>query len=100
VFCKLDGILADEASVGIKTIDSIHYSMGPFLFQRVVLRNQLWFKEIPEEYKSDLEGLDGVECNKDNILVHGKDQNERNQRLEAVLKRLVGADVTVSSTRH
>ena len=43
-----------------------------------------------------LQGLDGVECNIDDVLVHGKDQTEHDQRLEAVLKRLVEAGVTLN----
>ena len=40
-----------------------------------------------------LQGLDGVECNIDDVLVHGKDQTD--QRLEAVLMRLVEAGGTL-----
>ena len=43
-----------------------------------------------------LQGLDGVECIIDDVLVHGKDQTEHDQRLEAVLKRLVEAGVTLN----
>ena len=37
-----------------------------------------------------LQGLDRVECNIDDVLYHGKDQTEHDQRLEAVLMRLAG----------
>ena len=37
-----------------------------------------------------------MECNIDDVLVHGKDQTEHNQRLEAVLKRVVEAGVTLN----
>ena len=54
----------------------------------------------PEKFQKDmnliLQGLDGVECNIDDVLVHGKDQTEHNQRLEAVLKRLFEAGVTLN----
>ena len=43
-----------------------------------------------------LQGLDGVECNIGDVLVHGKDQTEHNQRLEAVLMRLVEPGVTLN----
>ena len=43
-----------------------------------------------------LQGLDGVECNIDDVLVHGKDQTEHDQRLEAVLMCLVEAGVTLN----
>ena len=43
-----------------------------------------------------LQGLEGVECNIDDVLVHGKDQEEHNSRLEAVLKRLEEAGMTLN----
>ena len=43
-----------------------------------------------------LEGLAGVECNIDDVLVHGKDQEEHNERLEAVLTHLLEAGVTLN----
>ena len=42
-----------------------------------------------------LQGLDDVECNIDEVLVHDKDRIQHDQRLEAVLKRLVAAGLTV-----
>ena len=41
-------------------------------------------------------GSEGVECNIDDALVHGKDQQKHNERLEAVLKRLLEAGVTLN----
>ena len=41
-------------------------------------------------------GLEGVECNIDVVLVHGKDQHQHDERPEAVLKRLLEADVTLN----
>ena len=43
-----------------------------------------------------LQGLDGLECNIDDVLVHGKDHTEHDQRWEAVLMRLVEAGVTLN----
>lgn len=37
-----------------------------------------------------------MECNIDDVLVHGKDQKEHDQRLEAVLIRLPEAGVTLN----
>ena len=42
------------------------------------------------------QGLDGVECNVDDVLVHGKDQTEHDQRLEAVLMGLIEAGMTLN----
>ena len=41
-------------------------------------------------------GLEGVECNIDDVLVHGKDQQQHDERLGAVLKRLLEAGVTLN----
>ena len=41
-------------------------------------------------------GLGGMECNIDDVLVHGKDQQQHDERLEALLKRLLAADVTLN----
>ena len=43
-----------------------------------------------------LEGLDGVECNIDDILIYGTNQEEHDQKLKAVLCRLNDANVTLS----
>ena len=45
-----------------------------------------------------LEGLDGLECNIDDILIYGTNQEEHNQRLKAVLHRLNDANVTQTLT--
>ena len=44
-----------------------------------------------------LEGLDGVECNIDDVLVHGATQEEHDRRLEAVFQRLGNANVTLNA---
>ena len=46
-----------------------------------------------------LEGLDGVECNIDDVLVHGATEEEHDQRLEAVLQRLADANVTLNAEK-
>ena len=42
-----------------------------------------------------LKGLAGVECNINDVLVHGKDQEEHDDRLNAVLTRLLETGVTL-----
>ena len=41
-------------------------------------------------------GLGGVKCSIDDVLVHVKDQQQHDERLEAVLKRLLEAGVTLN----
>ena len=43
-----------------------------------------------------LEGLAGMECNIDDVLVHGRDQEEHDDRLEAALMCLLEAGVTLN----
>lgn len=43
-----------------------------------------------------LSGLPGTVCPMDDVLVHSRSKEERNQRLTAVLKRMVEAGVTLN----
>ena len=43
-----------------------------------------------------LEGIEGAECQVDDIIVHGCDQVQHDERLHAVLKRLAEANVTLN----
>ena len=55
---------------------------------------------MPEHFQKQmsrvLEGLDGVVCQIDDILVHGSDQSTHDQRLKAVLDRLQSRGVTLN----
>ena len=43
-----------------------------------------------------LRGLEGVVCHIDDILVYRKNQQEHDEHLEAVLKRLADAELTLN----
>ena len=43
-----------------------------------------------------LDGLDGVVCLMDDVLIHGKAQDEHDDRLMKVLQRLETAGVTLN----
>ena len=43
-----------------------------------------------------LQGLEGVECNISDVLVHGRNREEHEERLETLIKRLVEAGVTLN----
>ena len=62
----------------------------PFLSIRV--------SSVSEKFQKNmnriLQALEGLECSIDDVLVHGKNQEEYDERLEAVLERLVEAGVT------
>lgn len=46
-----------------------------------------------------LEGLEGVECEIDDLLVHGESQDQHDTRLHAVLKRLEESKLTLNNAR-
>ena len=46
--------------------------------------------------KEKLEGLEGVECQIDDVLVHGETQQIRDERLQAVLKRLTESNIPLN----
>ena len=46
-----------------------------------------------------LEGLEGVESEIDDLLVHGETQNQHDRRLHAVLKRLEESNVTLNKSK-
>ena len=62
----------------------------PFLSIRVSSVSEKFQKNMNQI----LQALEGLECSIDDVLVHGKNQEEYDERLEAVLKRLVEAGVT------
>ena len=70
--------------------------MGTVLFECVALWNQLRFREILEDHEPNPVGFGGCECNIDDVLVHGKDQHQHDERLEAVLKHLLEAGITLN----
>ena len=43
-----------------------------------------------------LQGLEGIACHMDDILVHGVDQGKHDQRVRAVLQRLQSAGLTLN----
>ena len=68
---------------------------------------RFWFNVLPfgissgsEKFQKNmtqiLEGLEGVECNIDDILVHGQNQEEHDERLGAALGHLGEAGVTLN----
>ena len=53
-------------------------------------------KKFQKRMSRILEGLDGVECNIDDVLVHAPTRELHNKRLEQVLERLTTAGVTLN----
>ena len=62
----------------------------PFLSIRVSSVSEKFQKNMNQI----LQALEGLECSIDDVLFYGKNQEEYDERLEALLKRLVEAGVT------
>lgn len=73
----------------ITPIGRFHFNKLPFGISSAPEHFQKRMSQI-------LNGLDGVVCQMDDVLVHGKDQAEHDQRLTAVLKRIESAGATLN----
>ena len=73
----------------ITPIGRFHFNKLPFGISSAPEQFQKRMSQI-------LDGLDGVVCQMDDVLVHGKDQAEHDQRLTAVLKRIESAGATLN----
>lgn len=52
------------------------------------------------EMSALLSGLEGVVCHIDDILVYGKNQQEHDECLDAVFKRLADAELTLNLVKY
>ena len=66
-------------------------------------RGNATFGPVPEHFQwrmhSLMEGLPGVLCVMDDILIFGTARQEHNSQLQAVLKRLSSAGITLNSRK-
>ena len=68
---------------------------GRFCFNVMPFGSSSGSGKFQKTINQSLLDLEGVECNIDDVLVHGKDQQKHDERLEAVVKRLLEAGVTL-----
>ena len=95
VFSKLD------ANMGFSAEESVMYTtfitpFGRFHFNRL----SFGINSAPEHFQcmmaEVIEGLEGVVCHIDDLLVWGRDQDEHDTRLHAVLQRVEKAGITLN----
>ncbi len=83
----------DEQS---KLLTTFMTPFGRFCFNRL----PFGISSAPEIFQRTmsgiLEGLDGVICHMDDILIHGKDQAQHDERVRAVLHRIQDAGLTLN----
>ena len=92
VFTKIDansGFWQEKLAENSQLLTTFLTPFGRYCFQRL----PFGLKSAPERFQkrmlNELEGLEGVICIMDDILVHGKTQKEHDELLEAVLTRLI-----------
>lgn len=72
---------------------------GRFHFKRL----PFGINSVPEHFQrvmaDVIEGLDGVICHIDDLLVWGKDQEQHDTRLHALLEKLLRARVTLNKEK-
>ena len=99
LFTKLDansGFWQEKLAENSQLLTTFLTPFGRYCFQRL----PFGLKSAPERFQkrmlTELEGLEGVICIMDDILVHGKTQEQHDDRLEAVLRRLTKARITLN----
>ena len=69
---------------------------GRYCFESLPYGISTGSERFPKVMEEKLEGLEGVECQIDDVLVHGETQQIHDERLQAVLKRLAESNITLN----
>ena len=99
VFSKLDANSAfwqRKLSEESKLLTTFITPWGRFCFERLPYGISTGSEQFQKVMMEKLEGLEGVECQIDDTLVHGENQEQHDQRLHAVLKRLSDSNITLN----
>ncbi|XP_065192403.1 uncharacterized protein K02A2.6-like [Sycon ciliatum] len=103
VFTKLDAnsgfwqIPLDEAS---RLLTTFITPQGRFCYTKLPFGISSAPEIFQQRMSAILQGLEGVVCQMDDILVHGRTQEEHDHRLRAVLTRLVLAGLTLNPAKY
>ena len=99
VFSKLDansGFWQIPLSAKSIPLTTFITPFGRYCFNRL----PFGITSAPEHFQrrmaAVLQGIDGVVCLMDDVLVHGRTQREHDERLDAVLKRIQEAGITLN----
>ena len=94
---KLDANSADSSCQTIPSFDNIHYTIwSVYCFNKLPFGITNAPELFQKRMKSILDGLLGVVCQMDDILVLGSTEEEHHKHLLAVLNRLQKAHVTLN----
>ena len=99
VFTKLDansGFWQQKLANESQLLTTFLTPFGRYCYQRMCFG----LKSAPEMFQrkmqTELQGIEGVICIMDDVLIHGKSQAEHDERLDLVLTRLNKANVTLN----
>ena len=101
-FSRLDansGFWQIKLSERSKPLTTFITPWGRYCFNVLPFRISSGSEKFQKCMSQILEGLDGVECNIDDVLVHGATQEEHDRRLEAVHQRLSNANDTLNADK-
>ena len=99
VFSKLDansGFWQIPLAAESKTLTTFITPVGRFCFNRLPFGISSAPEHFQRRMSSILEGLEGVVCLMDDILIYGPDQETHDQRVKAVLTRLAEHGATLN----
>ena len=99
VFSKLDANSAfwqRTLSESSQLLTTFITPWGRYCFLRLPYGITTGSEQFQRCMAEKLIGLEGVECNIDDILIHGRSQDEHDQRLHAVLNKLKEAHITLN----
>ena len=72
---------------------------GRFMFNVLPYGISFGSEKFQKSISEVLQGLEGVECSIDDVLVHGQNQAQHDERLKAVLKRISKAGMTLNQDK-
>ena len=100
MFTKIDansGFWQEKLAENSQLLTTFLTSFGRYYFKRLPFGLQSAPERFQKRMINELEGLEGAICIMDDILVHGKRQTEEHDdRLKAVLTRLIRARITLN----
>ena len=99
VFSKLDANSAfwqRKLSESSRLLTTFITPWGRFCFNRLPYGISTGSEQFQKSMNNVLEGLEGVECEIDDLLVHGESQEQHDSRLHSVLQRLQESKLTLN----
>ena len=99
VFTKLDansGFWQQKLANESQLLKTFLTPFGRYYYQRMCFGLKSAPEVLQRKMQTELQGIEGVICIMDDVLIHGKLQAEHDERLDLVLTRLNKANVTLN----